>query len=177
MTISECIDSVLSQSFSDFEVIVGNDYPLLRISHELLGISDPRARFLNYAENLGELGNMRHLLEQSRGHYFTWLADDDTYAREFLALAYAVLKSQNFPPVLFTGYSIGQTPPKVESEGLSSRVLVLSGRRFLNGYLKRSFKVIGCYGLFDTNYLRKIGGMERLGNGFSPYSDNLLAIR
>ena len=55
MTISECIDSVLSQSFSDFEVIVGNDYPLLRISHELLGISDPRARFLNYAENLGEL--------------------------------------------------------------------------------------------------------------------------
>ncbi|MFA4853438.1 MAG: glycosyltransferase, partial [Bacteroidales bacterium] len=54
--------SILEQSFADFEVIVGNDFPDETISAESLGIDDRRVRFINNKQNLGELENMNSLL-------------------------------------------------------------------------------------------------------------------
>ena len=37
--------------------------------------------------------------------------------------------------------------------------------------------IAGVYGIFNRQYINSIGGIQRLGDGFSPYSDNLLAIQ
>ena len=171
----EALSSILGQTFHDYEVIVGNDYTQEILSAELLGIQDARFRFVNHLQNLGEVGNMNALLEESRGRYFTWLADDDMYAPTFLEAVYATLVKFGYPPCVFTSYVAGTTFP----EGLEVPVRegeCFEGKQFLQLYLKRTLKTQGCYGVFDAQYLRKIGGMVQLGGGFSPYSDQLLAL-
>jgi glycosyltransferase involved in cell wall biosynthesis len=172
----ECLDSILGQTLGDFDVVVGNDDPEGPFSLEALGIRDPRVRVLNYEQNHGPIRNANRLLEISRSPYFTWLADDDMYAPTFLEAVHAALKAHGDLRCVFTSYLHGRTftgaaapPAKVE---------VLTGRDFLSRYLARRTPVVGCYGVFDRDYLRGIGGMEHLGTArFSLYADNLLAIR
>lgn len=172
----ETLSSILAQTFFDFEVIVGNDDTVESLTQEMLGIDDRRVRILNHAVNLGEIGNMNELLAQSRGRYFTWLADDDLYTPDFLQ---AVRDAhERYGPVncVFTSYESGGAckPVRVAYE---DRIEEIPGRDFLSTYLDRQIKAIGCYGVFELRYLSEIGGMERLGSGFSPYSDNLLVIK
>lgn len=168
--------SILGQGFHDFEVIVGNDNPNRPLTSQMLGIDDSRVRILNHSVNLGEIANMNELLAQSRGRYFTWLADDDLYMPDFLQ---AVRDAHDvFPPpsCVFTGYASGE---KYESGRPSYRDSIrrLAGREFLREYLDRKIQAIGCYGVFETRRLQHLGGMQQLGDGFSPYSDNLLVIK
>ena len=171
------ITSIINQTFEDFEVIIGNDYPYEQISPNLLGINDPRIRFVNNVTNLGEIANMNSLLRISRGKYFTWLGDDDAYAPCFLGTAYDAICNHDFPLVAFSSFVSGPEYTGYTVDDAPSKIRVSTGRHFLREYLSRSVKVIGCYGLFNTEYLRSNGGIEKLGNGFSPYADNLLAIR
>jgi glycosyltransferase involved in cell wall biosynthesis len=174
--LKEALSSILMQTFQDYEVIVGNDYPQERLCGDLLGLSDQRIRFINYAQNQGELRNMNHLLEESRGRYFTWLADDDLFAPDFLETVHAALVEFQYPPCVFTAYAKGKT---FQSKGEVRRgaARLYTGSEFVKHYLNQQLKVIGCYGVFEREYIRRAGGVEQLGTGFAPYSDNLLAIR
>jgi glycosyltransferase involved in cell wall biosynthesis len=174
--LKECLQSVIGQTFSDFEVIVGNDYPSQMISDNFLSVYDPRIRFVNHSRNIGEINNMNKLREISRGKYFTWLADDDMYAPTFLETIYSVLDKYNFPQCIFTSYMPVRSLSEKHGKGKAD-IQVLDGRQFLQKYLSRQIKVIGCYGVFDRRYIRDIGGIEYLGNGFSPYADNLLVVK
>jgi len=172
----ETLSSILAQTFADFEVIVGNDNTAESLTQEMLGIDDRRVRILNHPVNLGEIGNMNELLAQSRGRYFTWLADDDLYTPDFLQAVWDAHGRHGPVSCVFTNYASGATckPGKVS---YADKIKLVTGRDFLRTYLDRKFMAIGCYGVFELQYLREIGGMERLGSGFSPYSDNLLAIK
>ena len=175
--LKDCLSSILRQTFSDFEIIVGNDFPKDKLSAEFLGIHDPRIQFVNNVRNLGEIKNGNAVLKMSRGKYFTWFDDDDMYAPSFLHEAYAFLSKLDSPDCVFTSYMTGDIFPE-KMEFPKSEVKLFSGREFLRQYLLRKIKTQGCYGLFKAEYLKGIGGMEQLGNGsFSPYSDNLLVIR
>jgi len=174
--LKECLSSILQQTFSDFEVIIGNDYPQRAVSAKLLGIHDQRFQFINHVRNLGELNNLNFLLSMSRGRYFTWLGDDDMHAPTLLQAVYSALEEFDFPPCVFTSYMQGEVPPD-KLEKVEGEIQVFDRQQFLQQYLSRQLKVIGCYGVFDRQYLRELGGIEQLGNGFSPYSDNLLAIK
>ncbi|MBI3096102.1 MAG: glycosyltransferase family 2 protein [Rhodocyclales bacterium] len=173
--LTETLSSILAQTFTDFEVIVGNDNTAESLTQEILGIDDPRVRIVNHAVNLGEIANMNELLAQSRGRYFTWLADDDLYAPDFLQAVWDAHRDCGQVSAVFTGYASGEhyDGRRVEYEGTFRQY---RGRDFLGDYLARRIKVIGCYGIFEIQSLRSIGGMQQLGQGFSPYSDNLLAI-
>lgn len=172
----ETLSSILAQTFADFEVIVGNDNTAESLTQEMLGIDDGRVRILNHAVNLGEIGNMNELLAQSQGRYFTWLADDDLYAPDFLQAVRDAHERYGPISCVFTNYESGAAC-KPSSVVYAESIERIPGRDFLHIYLDRKIKAIGCYGVFEAQYLRGIGGMERLGSGFSPYSDNLLAIK
>ncbi|WP_328525384.1 bifunctional glycosyltransferase/CDP-glycerol:glycerophosphate glycerophosphotransferase [Kribbella sp. NBC_00359] len=76
-----CLDSVLSQSFADFEVIGVDDADLDgsgRILDEYAA-ADPRVRVLHLDENVG-LGPTRNAgLKECRGEYVLFLDADDLY--------------------------------------------------------------------------------------------------
>lgn len=172
----ETLSSILAQTFVDFEVIVGNDNTAESLTQEMLGIDDRRVRILNHVVNLGEIGNMNELLAQSQGHYFTWLADDDLYTTDFLQAVRDAHERFGPAPCVFSGYAIGATS-KLDRVAYGESMAWMTGRDFLRNYLDRQIQALGCYGVFETRCLRDLGGMERLGRGFSPYSDNLLAIK
>lgn len=172
----ETLSSILAQTFADFEVIVGNDNTAESLTVETLGIDDRRVQIVNHAVNLGEIGNMNELLAQSRGSYFTWLADDDLYTPDFLQAVRDAHERYGSVNCVFTNYESGATCEPVRVAYTDS-IRRISGRDFLRAYLGRKLKAIGCYGVFDLRYLRGIGGIEQLGSGFSPYSDNLLVIK
>lgn len=172
----ETLSSILAQTFADFEVIVGNDNTAELLTQEMLGINDRRVRILNHAVNLGEIGNMNALLAQSRGRFFTWLADDDLYTPDFLQAVRDAHEQYGPVHCVFTNYASGAVC-KPDSVDYMDSIVRMRGQNFLRIYLDRKIKAIGCYGVFETRHLRAIGGIERLGSGFSPYSDNLLAIR
>ena len=172
--LTQTLASIRNQTFGDYEVIVGNDDTQEPLSGGLLGIEDSRIRFVNHPQNLGEMKNMNSLLRAARGQYFTWLADDDLYAPAFLQVVHSALIRFDFPACVFTSYAMGATFLAEES-GLTGEQRLVSGRQFLREYLAGSLRTLG--GVFDTEYLRRTGGMEQLGKGFSPYSDALVAIR
>lgn len=177
--LNQTLASIIRQTFSDFEVIVGNDYTEESLSTELLGIEDPRIRFVNYPQNLGEAGNMNSLLAMGRGRYFTWMADDDFYAPDFLQVLHATLVKFNFPACAFTsyGYISGTSFPDV-AKNFSGQGQLFSGRQFLRMYFGGKSKVIGPYGVFDAESLRQIGGVERtLGPPMGVYNEYLLLVK
>ena len=51
--LKETIRSVLSQTFTDFELIIGNDCPSVPVDFKVLGIrKDSRVKIINHLENL-----------------------------------------------------------------------------------------------------------------------------
>jgi hypothetical protein len=81
-----------------------------------------------------------------------------------------------FPTCAFTSYFSDEVFPAFRETPVTEGKL-LEGSQFLRQYLSQQLKTIGNYGFFKREYIQTIGGMEPLGTGFSPYSDNLLAIK
>jgi glycosyltransferase involved in cell wall biosynthesis len=162
--LSETLQSVLDQTWDDFEVIVGNDNPERRLTAEFLKVNDPRVRLVNHEHNLGELGNMNELVRLSRGRYFTWLADDDLLAPGFLKAMRDALARFNYPPCAFTSFSLGDHVPVSASRGTAD-VRVFSGGEFLRRYWSNELAAIGTMGMFAKDYLERSGGLEDVSGG------------
>ncbi|MEP6939681.1 MAG: glycosyltransferase [Rudaea sp.] len=86
------IDSVLVQTFTDFELIVIDDNSPDETAALVGRYSDPRIRYLRNACNLGPQGNWNRCLEEARGTYFKLLPQDDLLASDCLAAQVAVLE-------------------------------------------------------------------------------------
>jgi glycosyltransferase involved in cell wall biosynthesis len=176
----QALNSILTQTFADFEVIVGNDYQAEILNGEMLGISDPRIRFVNHPHNLQEVGNMNALLAMASGRYFTWLADDDLYEPGFLQTAHDILVETDFPPVFFSSYRLihgtDAPPPGLISQ---NSVSVLTGREFLMRYFAGQLKIISTYGLFDIFTLKSVvGGLEKLcASAIGLYGEYIFLVR
>ena len=84
--ISESLDSLLSQSFKDFELIISDDNSLDG-SEEICvqyAQKDPRIKYFKQQSNLGIQQNMEFVLDQASGKFFMWAADDDLWANNFI---------------------------------------------------------------------------------------------
>ena len=177
--LQQTIHSIKAQTFSDFEVIVGNDYTAEPLSLGDLGINDTRVRVVNHPQNMGEIRNMNSLLHLARGRYFTWLSDDDLYDPEFLAKVYSALVKFSFPVCTYTSFEYVEDELSHESRQYKSKpAQLLSGREFLGMYWSAKLKAMGCTGVFDAEYLREIGGVEYMADtSFALYSEHLLLVR
>jgi glycosyltransferase involved in cell wall biosynthesis len=158
------IESILAQSFTDFEVIVGNDYTSEILTGDMLGITDPRIRFVNHPVNLREVGNMNALLSMARGRYFTWLFDDDLYDQNFLMAAENALCETDFPPALYTSYRVtDDAGVTLDPTPATGKITILNAKDFLATYFSGQLKLISTCGMFDTVTLTEtVGGVEEL---------------
>jgi glycosyltransferase involved in cell wall biosynthesis len=177
--LKQTLVSITRQTYTNFEVIVGNDYIQEPLFADLLGITDARIRFVNHPKNLGEALNMNTLLELSQGQYFTWQCDDDLYAPTFLEEVHSALVDFNLPNCVFTSYEFiyGTSFPDA-AKTISGKRQLLSGREFLRMYWSGKLKAMGCTGVYKKEYLKRIGGVECLTDTSTPlYSEHLLLVR
>lgn len=75
----ECLDSIISQSASDFEVICVNDASVdksLQILYEY-SMRDPRFHVINLPENQGAMMARKHGIDSANGSYYFFCDADD----------------------------------------------------------------------------------------------------
>ncbi|NED90640.1 glycosyltransferase [Streptomyces sp. SID11233] len=105
--IGECLDSVLQQDFTDFEII-GVDDCSPDGSGAILDTyaeRDARVRVLHLTENVG-LGHARNAgMDEATGDYLLFLDSDDTLAPGSLAAIAARLDATDDPDVLVFDYT------------------------------------------------------------------------
>lgn len=77
--IQAALDSILRQSFTDFELIISDNASTDGTSVLCLGYAsqDHRICYIRQENNIGAFDNFRFVLLQARGDYFMWAAHDD----------------------------------------------------------------------------------------------------
>jgi len=91
--IKEALDSILAQTYADFELIISDNASTDRTPEicRAYAAKDPRIRYYRNAENLGGAPNYNRTFELSSGEYFKWAAHDDVLAPDFLLRCVQVL--------------------------------------------------------------------------------------
>jgi glycosyltransferase involved in cell wall biosynthesis len=85
------IDSVLSQSEQDFELIVCDDGSSDRTSELMSQYTDHRIKYIRHHQNIGKSNNMRSGFDAASGEYFMKFDDDDRLTPDFLKSTAAIL--------------------------------------------------------------------------------------
>jgi glycosyltransferase involved in cell wall biosynthesis len=91
--LTEALDSILAQTFTDFEVIISDNASADRtqdICREYVA-RDKRIRYFRNAENLGACWNQNQVIKLSNGQYYKMWAHDDLCAPEYLERCVDVL--------------------------------------------------------------------------------------
>jgi glycosyltransferase involved in cell wall biosynthesis len=118
--IASAIESVLAQSYSDWELLVVDDGSTDPTGEIAAGVGDPRVRVLRQA-NGGEAAARNHALRSMRGEYLAFLDSDDRFLPEHLARTVGFLKDRPEVDGVYTdGYHI---------DSYDNRLPLLSARR------------------------------------------------
>ncbi len=91
--IGECIESVLQQTFTDFELVLIDDASTDRTVEIARSFDDDRIRIIENPQRLGAEGNWNAALERSRGSYVKVLSHDDVIYPTCLERQVAVLEA------------------------------------------------------------------------------------
>lgn len=94
--VGEAIDSALAQTYSNFEIIVGDDASTDSTPQILARITDPKLKYVRNRNNIGRTANYRNLLSNhATGDYVVNLDGDDYYTDpEFLIRAVNLINNE-----------------------------------------------------------------------------------
>lgn len=83
----EAIDSILAQTYTDFELIIVNDASPEDLDSIVKSYDDPRVRYYINEQNIGGkdlVAQWNHCLEYATGEYIILASDDDVYFPQYL---------------------------------------------------------------------------------------------
>lgn len=82
----EAIDSILSQTFTDFELIIVNDGSTDKSEKIMREYSDPRIKYFKNEVNRGLIETRNTLINKAAGEYISFLDSDDVSVPDRLAI-------------------------------------------------------------------------------------------
>lgn len=128
-SIRSTLQSVLAQTFKDFEVVVVNDGSKDNSRVEVLTLNDSKIRLID-KEN-GGVSSARNLgIHESKFEWVALLDGDDLYHPHFLETIYSLLKKFPEAEVYFTGF--GQVNDKTNFKSIHA----IPGEGYLDDYFK-----------------------------------------
>lgn len=104
--IDEAIDSILSQSFKDFEFLIINDGSTDGSKKIILSYKDPRIKFFENKKNLGVARTLNRGLRLAKGKYIARMDADDIAFPERLKLLSQEFGKDNQLAVVSSYYNI-----------------------------------------------------------------------
>lgn len=104
--LAEALDSILAQTFEDFEVIISDNASTDRTEEicRAYAARDARIRYLRQEKNAGAAPNFNLLIDRAGGAYFKWAACDDIIHPTYLERCVAALE-QHPQAVLACSYT------------------------------------------------------------------------
>jgi len=164
--IRTAIESVLAQSFEDFELIIIDNCSTDDTEAIVGTYNDQRIRFLRNDRNLGPEGNWNRCLAEARGRYFKLLPHDDILAPQCLARQVDVLEADTEKRIalVFCARTV------IDSQGRTimtrgypyPRGGQVSNRSVIRSCIRRGTNLIGEPGgvLFRKSLTHEIGGFD-----------------
>jgi glycosyltransferase involved in cell wall biosynthesis len=94
--VAEAIESILAQTFADFELVISDNASTDRTPEICRGYAaaDRRIRFYRQETNIGAAPNFNLVFHRSSGKYFKWAAHDDLIRPTYLERCVAALEAQ-----------------------------------------------------------------------------------
>lgn len=89
------IESVLNQSYEDFELIVCDDGSQDNTPQLMSQYTDSRIKYIRHSKNIGKSNNMRSGFDAAKGEYFIKFDDDDRLTSDFLAETVQILEQDS----------------------------------------------------------------------------------
>ena len=94
--IRESIDSVLAQTYTDWELIIVDDCSTDNTAEVVAAFHDPRIRYLLNDRNLGAALTRNRALREAKGRYIAFLDSDDLWAPEKLERQIAFMQQHGY---------------------------------------------------------------------------------
>ena len=165
-TIAATIDSVLAQSYADFELLVIDDGSPDATQAIVESIVDPRLVYLRNDRNLGPQGNWNRCLELARGDYVKVLPHDDLLRPDCLAQQVRVLDAdtdQHIAMVFCARDVIGPHGRVLTQRGYPrGREGVVAAAELIRACVRRGTNLIGEPGgvLFRRSLAERVGPFD-----------------
>lgn len=151
------VQSVLSQTFEDLELIVVDDHSDDRTPQVLAGFTDKRVRSLRHPRNVGQSKALNTGINAARGAYVAFLDDDDVWLPDKLALQVAALDAA--PPQVGLIYGWRQDMDDASNSPIGTVRKTLSGDIYEH-MLALDTPVPPSSWLMRTSVVRTLGGFD-----------------
>lgn len=91
--VKETIDSILNQTFQDFEIVITDDGSSDATVDRIKEYTDPRIRLFMFENNKGHCKTLNHCIKNSKGKYIAYMSSDDIWELEKLEKQVNYLKT------------------------------------------------------------------------------------
>lgn len=101
--IGKCIESILNQTYREFEIIVVNDGSTDNSANEVKKIEDKRVKIYN-KDNTGVSDTRNYGLSKAKGEYVIFIDADDTIDHSLLETMVKTIKEKDVDIIRYNGY-------------------------------------------------------------------------
>lgn len=148
---SRAIESILSQSFEDFEIVISNNASTDGTAEivERYAKGDGRIRVYYQEKTVSPFQNFRFVLEHARGELFFWAPHDDWWHPAFIASAVKTLDaSPQAAAVMGTVHYIGKDGKEFLAHRPPYQLNESDISRRIRSYLRQNVTDNLCYSVF-----------------------------
>jgi glycosyltransferase involved in cell wall biosynthesis len=117
----QAINSALSQTDSDFELIISDNASTDDTPAVVASIKDERLRYVRQPANLGAIKNVNFLVREARGRFFVLHQDDDLLHPEFLRRCQQAVGNRSDVSLFAAAVYSGAEPAGIMGENISLR--------------------------------------------------------
>ena len=104
--VADAINSILKQTYPDFELIIVNDGSTDRSDEIIKSFTDPRVRYFNI-KHKGCWSTKNYAIKKTKGHFLCFIDSDDYISPDFLQNAYySIMKAPDYDYYYPTALSI-----------------------------------------------------------------------
>ncbi len=158
--LSDCINSILSQSFHDFEVLIMDDCSPDNTAEVAQSFRDPRVKHIRNDPNLGHLRNYNKGIALARGKYIWLISADDFLRRPYVLECYVDRLDKN-PSVGYAycsgvGFKDGVETGLIGYSVYADKDQIIPGHKFLKKLLKGNI-VLSASGLVRRECYDQLG--------------------
>lgn len=157
--IREALDSLLAQTFTDFELIISDNCSNDKTQEICLeyATKDSRIRYIRQIKNIEVIPNFEYVRFQAIGQYFMWAASDDKWSKKWLEDMYKKIVETN------ADAAFGQVLPINDKSEFITHIATTRTFKFIGNRTLRRLKFYLAYeGAGKANLIYSLFKVESL---------------